>query len=234
MLGKSGIEDAEGVPEGRVERNRVMLRCARNIARWWWIEHFERVEGNNQISFPGETAMPRGLSPLALWLGIREYGGIWRHGGGEGRFEDNERLGAIGDGRLSALSDTFSVYGGGTTVWGAMRPVWYRDQFVEWADEISRLWVLPVLDRHNPILQRNWCGLIGCPYPYVTERILAPTHGSPGVQVIAENPLPTHVYDRLLYPRWGAHLRDSEEGTLGVEEEENDENAGDYSPVSVE
>jgi hypothetical protein len=52
--------------------------------------------------------------------------------------------------------------------------------------------------------------------------------------VIAENPLPTHVYDRLLYPRWGAHLRDSEEGTLMVEEEENDENGGDYSPVSVE
>ena len=71
MLFRS-VEDAEGVPEGRDERNRVI----QNIACWWLIEHYERVEGNSHVSFPGELAMPRGLMPLALWLGVRKYRGI--------------------------------------------------------------------------------------------------------------------------------------------------------------
>ena len=211
-----------------------MLCCAQNITCWWWIEHFEHQKGNNNISFLGEVAMLQGLMPLALWLGVWEYGGIWRHGGGEDRFEGHEQLGAVGDCWLTELSNTLSVYGNRTTVWGAMQPAWYQDQFVEWADEISHLWVLPVLERHNPILRQDWCGLLGCLYPYVTEQILAPTHGIPGVQVLAEPSQPTHVHNRLLYPRWGAYLRDSKEGKLKVEEEENDENAGDYSLVSVE
>ena len=129
MIGKSGVEEAEGVAEGRDDRNRVMFRCAQNIARWWMIEHYERVEGNSCVSFacPTEVVIPRGRMPLALWLGVREYGGIWNHGGGEERFEARERLGAIGDSRLSALSNTLSVYGAGATEWGALRPAWYRD-----------------------------------------------------------------------------------------------------------
>ena len=234
MLGKSGVEDAEGILEGCADQNCVMLHCARNIARCWWIEHFECQKGNNDISFLGEVVMLQGLMPLALWLRVQEYGGIWHHGGGEDHFEGHERLGAVGDCRLTALSDTLSVYGNRTTVWGAMQPAWYWDQFVEWADEISCLWVLPKLERHNPILRRDWCGLLGCPYLYVTKRILAPTHGIPGVQVLAEPSQPTHVHNRLLYPKWGVYLCDSKEGKLKVEEEENDENAGDYSPFSVE
>ena len=82
--------------------------------------------------------------------------------------------------------------------------------------------------------RRDWCGLVGCPYPYVTDQILARTPEIPGPQVITENPLPTHIYDRMLCPRWGAHLRDSEEGTMRMEEEEVDVIVGDYGPVSVE
>ena len=137
--------------------------------------------------------------PPALWLGVREYGGILHHGGGKERFEARERLGAIGESHLSALSNTLSVYGAGAMDWGVLRPAWYRGQFLEWAEEIARLWVLLVLDRHNPIRRRDWCGLVGCPYPYVTDQILAPTPEIPGPQVITENPLPTHIYDRMLY-----------------------------------
>ena len=61
-----------------------------------------------------------------------------------------------------------------------------------------------------------------------------PTHGIPGVQVIVESSQPVHVHNRLLYPRWGAYLCDSEAGRLRVEEEEIDENMGDYSLASVE
>ena len=83
-------QDTEGVLEGCANQNQVMLHCAQNITHWWWIEHFKRQKGNNEISFPGEVVMPQGLMPLALWLGIQEYGGIWRHGGGEDRFEGHE------------------------------------------------------------------------------------------------------------------------------------------------
>ena len=73
MIGKSGVE-VEGVAEGRDDRNRVMFRCAQDIAYCWVIEHYERVEGNGSVGFPGEVVMPRGLMPLALWLGVCEYG----------------------------------------------------------------------------------------------------------------------------------------------------------------
>ena len=178
--------------------------------------------------------MLQGLMPLALWLRVQEYRGIWCHGGGEDHFEGHEQLGAVGDCHLTVLSNTLSVYGNGTIVWGAMQPAWYQDQFAEWVDEISRLWVLPIPKRHNPILQQDWCGLLGCLYPYVTKWILAPTHRILGVQVLVEPSQLAHVHNQLLYPRWGVYLCDSEEGKLKVEEEENDENAGDYSLVSVE
>ena len=90
MLGKSGVKDTEGVLEGHADRNHMMLCCAQNITHWWWIEHFECQKGNNNISFPGEVVMLQGLMPLALWLRVREYGGIWHHGGGEDRFEGHE------------------------------------------------------------------------------------------------------------------------------------------------
>ena len=52
-----------------------------------------------------------------------------------------------------------------------IRPTWYRDRFVEWAEEISRCSVPPYMREHRPVLRANWCGLVGCPYSRVTERI---------------------------------------------------------------
>jgi len=147
MVEKAGAETSSILPGLPAIRNRVMLWCALNIARWWLVEYNERVQGNNWVSFPGEVAMPCGLMLVAMWLGVREYGGVWRHGGDEGRYADTERLGGIGDGRMTVLSDTLSVYGFNTVVGPVLRPVWYRDKFIEWADEIAHLSVLPI--RHG-------------------------------------------------------------------------------------
>jgi hypothetical protein len=92
MLEKSGAESLDSMPGNSATRYRVVLRCARNIAHWWLVEHFERQRGDDRISFPGEVAMQRDLMPLAVWLGVREYGGdlAARRGGGEGCFNDAE------------------------------------------------------------------------------------------------------------------------------------------------
>jgi hypothetical protein len=232
MVEKSGVEVSDGLPGTAESRNRVMLRCARNIARWWQVEGHERIKGDGKISYPGEVTMQRGLMPIALWLGVREYGGIWKHGGGEGRFGDEEMMGTLGDGRMTAIADALSVYGLNTAAGTTLRPPWYRDRFVEWAEEMAKLPVLPDLQKHTSLLRSNWCGLRGCSYPYVTDRILAPTAQVPGRIVLKESIYPAHVYERMLYPKWGVTKRNEDEGQVEMEEEEEDVDRYDYSPVS--
>lgn len=233
MVEKSGVEMSEALPGSVAIHNRAKLRCARNIARWWLMESRERVKGDKLISFPGKVAMPQGLMPIALWLAIRKYGGIWRHGGGEGKFSDEEFLGSLGDSRILSVSDALSVYRLNVVVGTTLRPHWYRDKFVEWAEEIANLAVLPDLKNHSSLLRRNWCSLLGCPYPYVTELILAPNDTVPGQRVLKERVYPAHVYDRMLYPQWGVSRQDENKGQVEMEEEE-DEEINDYSPVSKE
>ena len=233
MVEKSGVEMTDALVGPAEYRNRTMLKCARNIARWWLMESRGRVEGDDRISYPGEIAMQRGLMPVALWLGVREYGGIWEYGGDERGFEKKEFLGVVGDGRLTAIADALTVYGlnpAGST----LRPPWYRDRFVEWAEEIAGLAVLPDLKKHSPLLRKDWCGLRGCPYPYATDRIGPPSAVIPGRQILKEPAVPAHVYERMLYPKWGYSKRDPKEGQVEVEEEEEFEDVGDYSPASVE
>lgn len=235
MVEKSGVEMSEALPGSVAIRNRAKLRCARNIARWWLFERRERVKGDDTISTPGEIAMPRGLMPIALWLAIREYGGIWRHGGGEGKFSEVEFFGSLGESRMPSVVDALTVYGLNVAADTTLRPPWYRDRFVEWGEEIANLAVLPDLKRHSSLLRRDWCGLRGCPYPYVTERVIAPTRKVPGRQIFKERVFPAYVYERMLYPRWGPTRRDANEAQVEEEEEEEDEGMWEsYSPVSEE
>ena len=67
------------------------------------------------------------MSAVNLWLGVREYGGIWRHGGVDGRYEEHERLGAIGKNWMPALADALSVYGLRTAAGATLRPSWYLE-----------------------------------------------------------------------------------------------------------
>ena len=233
MVEKSGAEMSDALAGFAEYRNRAMLKCARNIARWWLVESLNRVENDDRVSYPGEIAMKRGLMPIALWLGVREYGGIWEYGGDEGGFGKNEFQGFMGDGRMSAVADALTVYGlnpAGSTI----RPPWYRDKFVEWAEEIARLAVLPDLKKHSPFRHQDWCGLRGCPYPYVTERIVAPNALVPGVQLLKEPVFPAHVNDRMLYPKWGYTERDPKEGQVELEEEEEFGEIGENSSASGE
>src|SRR5258706_16329600 len=90
MVEKAGAETSSILPRSPTIRNCVMLQCALNIACWWLVEYNKWVRGNNRVSFPGEVVMLRGLMPVAMWLGVREYGGVWRHGGDEGHYVDTE------------------------------------------------------------------------------------------------------------------------------------------------
>ena len=56
----------------------VMLQCTENIAHWWMVEHKECAQEEGHVSFPGEVVMLQGLIPVVLWLGTREYTGIWQ------------------------------------------------------------------------------------------------------------------------------------------------------------
>lgn len=235
MVEKSGAFVQSALPGSSTSLNKAMLRCARNIARWWQVELHERAKGDSSASYPGEVAMHRGLMPIALWLGVREYGGIWRYGGGEGKFGDEEMMGSLGDKRMSTIADALTVYGLCPTAGTTLRPPWYRDCFVEWAEEVVKFGALPDLTQHTTALGAHWCGKRNFPYPYVTERIIGPGVESLGRHVVKERANPAHVYDRMLYPAWGPYRRDEREGQVRVEEAEmEEEDYGDYSPASVE
>ncbi len=54
----------------------------------------------------------------------------------------------------------------------------------------------------------------------------------PGPQIFKEHSMPMHVYECMLYPRWGAGLQSGEVGQVEMEEEREEEH--DYSPISTE
>jgi hypothetical protein len=232
MVEKSGVEMVNLEPTSR--RHRAMMRCARNIARWWMFELYEHGGGNDDLNYPGETSMQRGLMPLALWLGVREYGGIWEHGGGEGRFGAQETLGSIGDGRLTAMADVMSIYSFNVAAGPVLRPAWYRNRFVQWAEEVVELPELPDIRNHHPLIRSRWCGRVGCPYPFVTQLVVVPGVHMPGQMMISSSS-PTHMSIYMMDPRWGAELRTTtERQEEGIEREDEEEGIEDYSPISVE
>ena len=70
--------------------------------------------------------------PVAIWLGTREFAGVWTHGS-RPRFGTDEIFGFLGDGRLAVLADAMAVYGLGPSRGVAWSPGWCRDNFVHWA-----------------------------------------------------------------------------------------------------
>ena len=164
MLEKAGVP-----PPDSQWSIRMAIRCAENIARHWVWEHRERGRDRGRVSFPGDSSIPQVLLPVALWLGTREYSGVWLHGGG-GRFGEHEVFGFLGDERMVTLCDAMRVYGGGGL--GRLSMAWYRNQFVHWAINFLHFWSQNrgefILGRSRPGQEMSWCGREGCPYPYVT------------------------------------------------------------------
>jgi hypothetical protein len=87
-----------------------------------FVVHLQRRKSETVVSFPGESAIPRRLMTVAVWLGTSEYARIWQYGGGN-RVRDMETLDALGDRRPTALYDALAVYGQSDH----LLPTWRRD-----------------------------------------------------------------------------------------------------------
>ena len=115
----------------------------------------------------------------------------------------------MGDGLNTALFEVLAVYGTRVDYELTWSPMWYRDNFVDWAAEILHRSNLPILTRHNPENRVNWCGLLSCPYLYAL-RVAPP---NPALTLLKhvlvieeEDPSPRLSNLRLMNPRWGAYL----------------------------
>jgi hypothetical protein len=91
------LEKAEIPPALAHQKILPVMRCAENIARWWMREHREQRVRDVRVSFPGDVSLPQALMPSAIWLGTREYAGIWLHSKGGGRYQDGEVMGSFGE-----------------------------------------------------------------------------------------------------------------------------------------
>ena len=58
----------KNVGETFASRNRVALRCARNIAQWWMLEHYKITRGSVRVSSPGGLAMQSALSGATVYI----------------------------------------------------------------------------------------------------------------------------------------------------------------------
>jgi len=118
--------------------------------------------------------MVQELMPMALWMGMRDLGGTWCETIEEQGVRPKERFRFLRDYKNKAFLDILMCWGLGASSSLTYRPDWYRNTFVEWAQEVLRLLILPDIARHNPIRQENWCGVPICPYPYATESFPPP------------------------------------------------------------
>ena len=222
-----------GAPLLNTERNlHSAVRCAENVAQRWMWEHQERGLGNTRISFPGDSSLPQSLMPTAIWLGAREYGGIWLHGGGGGRYDEREVFGFLGDGRLVVLSEAAGVFWGGSYSGRVFGAFWYRNRFMHWAINLVRFWsrnrVEFVMEQSRQGQETMWCGLEGCPYPYVTMSPVGLTAYEHLDQSMARESRVAEIEIRRdIRPQWGAFVTDrrpvvrnlNRDGDEAVEEE---------------
>lgn len=220
MLEKAGID-----PIVAIRKREPAMSCAYNIARWWLVEHRHRHKKDTDISFPGETFMPQGMVPAALWVSMRDYDGVWERGRFPGDYDKFEHFGFLGDQKTAAIFDALQIYGVGTSPGPTWRPIWYRNQFVDWARSTLLLASAPDIWKHSPKDRVNWCGMTGCQYPYVSE----PEPPVPGlilpknVTLLRKEDLrPMPFSDEFLIPQWGAHLRKTSDCEKGGEQATSD------------
>jgi hypothetical protein len=205
------LEKAEIPPALAHQKILLVMRCAENIARWWMREHRERHAHDVRVSFPGDVSLPQALMPLAIWLGTREYAGIWLHSEGGGCYQDGEVMGSFGESKLKAVYESIAVYSGAFQAQHVWCPPWYRNRFVEWALEVAAVQAtideFIMVSRSQPGQELDWCRIAGCPYPYVTERVEVRQEGDELVrEVVKESRGHIRHYAHRIYPRWGAYL----------------------------
>ena len=119
-----------GVPMHIVHNNVLpAIQCAENIALWWLWEHQELRSTDCGLRFPGDTTFPQCLIPVAIWLGTREYAGVWLHGGADGLFDSKETFAILGNSRMSSIHAAMAVFYQGLQTQGVWWPQWYQDNF---------------------------------------------------------------------------------------------------------
>ena len=147
----------------------------------------------------------------AIWLGTREYAGVWLHGGERGRFAECEVFGFLGDGRMSVLSEAMRLYGREMGAGTVLSAPWYRNYFMHWAISFMHFWLRYrgelVLTRSRPGQDMSWCEVEGCPYPYVTiTQVAAIARDRLDPNVGREIREPVGNLGRSIRPQWGAYL----------------------------
>ena len=205
------LEKAGSPPLTTQRRIRTALRCAENIARRWIWEHHERGAFDSGVSFPGDSSLHQSMMPAAIWLGTREYAGVWLHGGERGRFAEREVFGFLGDGRMSVLSEAMRLYGREMGAGTVLSAPWYRNYFMHWAINFMHFWSRYrgelVLTRSRPGQDMLWCEVVGCPYPYVTiTQVAAIARQRLDPNVGREVREPVGDLGRSIRPQWGAYL----------------------------
>ena len=149
--------------------------------------------------------------PVALWLGVREFAGVWINES-RPRIGRDEVFSFLGDARLAVLADAMTIYGLEPSRGVAWSPGWYRDNFVHWALQYVRLPAATIESivftdsRRTPTQELSWCGVAGCPYPYVTVgavRLSSPSNIDPNATRESRSP---EINPRTIRPQWGAYV----------------------------
>ena len=95
------------------------------------VEHKEFRRRKGKGGFSGDKVMSLDLMPSTLWLGMREFGGIWSLGATEDLYNPNERYHFLRKYKNEALLDALTIRGSASTTGPYWRPIWYRSGFVE-------------------------------------------------------------------------------------------------------
>jgi len=75
------------------------------------VEHQEQLEKKGDHSFPGKRAIDRRLLPTALWLGVREFRGLWLEMDGDRDIIPKERFQYLRNYRNESVGIEVSLMG---------------------------------------------------------------------------------------------------------------------------
>jgi len=130
-----------------------------------------------------------------------------------GCYDEWEVFGFLGDGRLAVLSEAARVFWGGSYTGRVFRAFWYCNRFMHWAINLVHFWswnrVEFMMEQSRQGQETMWCGLEGCPYPYVTMSQVGMTAYEHLDQSMARESRVAEIEIRCdIRPQWGVFLTD--------------------------
>ena len=137
-------------------------------------------------------------------------------------------MGDVGDLRGAVFMSAMDTFQRGYREEVVRVPIWYHDEFMHWAWRVMSGWVRsptpiqPLLSR--PDQSWSWCGIAGCPYPYVTTGSFSSDSARRApveTPVVSRSPISGNY--RTMRPRWGAFIVDRSLGAWGGLNENGEE-----------